>query len=162
MDWNKLTRSYIVWDDIQIKGFFGDGENEYRWLSNFYNSTVWFEGLQYPSVECAYQASKVDEDNRKIFTTCTSAESKKLWKTFPSIYTKESWDLVKFDIMSGIIFNKFLRNKGLRQKLIETGDKYLEETNHWRDQFWGVDSKTGIGENNLGKILMRNRMYWRI
>ena len=39
--------------------------------------------------------------------------------------------------------------------LLDTGDKFIEETNWWKDQFWGVYN--GVGENNLGKILMRIR-----
>ena len=31
------------------------------------------------------------------------------------------------------------------------------EGNYWHDTFWGVDEETGVGENNLGKILMEVR-----
>ena len=43
----------------------------------------------------------------------------------------------------------------LRDKLIATGDAYIEETNNWGDEFWGVCH--GFGENMLGKILMEIR-----
>ena len=33
----------------------------------------------------------------------------------------------------------------------------LEEGNTWHDTFWGVDAKTGEGQNHLGKILMKIR-----
>ncbi len=33
----------------------------------------------------------------------------------------------------------------------------LQEGNRWGDTFWGVDLRTGKGENKLGKILMRVR-----
>jgi hypothetical protein len=33
----------------------------------------------------------------------------------------------------------------------------LVEGNRWGDQFWGVDLRTGLGENHLGKILMKVR-----
>lgn len=61
--------------------------------------------------------------------------------------------------MSVILFDKFYRNPNLRQQLIKTDNKFLEETNHWGDQFWGVDIKKG-GQNNLGKILMKIREFW--
>ena len=51
---------------------------------------------------------------------------------------------------------KFYRNLDIREKLLATGDKYLEEKNFWNDVFWGVDYKKG-GENKLGKILMKVR-----
>jgi predicted NAD-dependent protein-ADP-ribosyltransferase YbiA (DUF1768 family) len=38
---------------------------------------------------------------------------------------------------------------------LATGNDYLEETNTWKDSFWGVYN--GIGTNWLGKILMEER-----
>ncbi len=52
------------------------------------------------------------------------------------------------------VLDKFTRNPQLREMLLATGDKYLEETNHWGDKYWGVDYKTGVGFNKLGVILM--------
>ena len=47
------------------------------------------------------------------------------------------------------------------QKLLETGSKHLEEVNYWGDTFWGVhkndSSEPGVGENNLGRLLMEIR-----
>ena len=34
---------------------------------------------------------------------------------------------------------------------------YLEEGNTWHDTCWGVDAKTGEGQNHLGRILMKVR-----
>jgi predicted NAD-dependent protein-ADP-ribosyltransferase YbiA (DUF1768 family) len=62
--------------------------------------------------------------------------------------------------MAVCVFSKFLINKDLRQKLVETGDKYLEETNNWGDAYWGVYED--VGNNKLGKILMATRSYWKI
>ena len=50
---------------------------------------------------------------------------------------------------------KRFQNAALNTLLQETQNKYLEETNHWNDTFWGVCN--GIGENMLGKILMEIR-----
>ena len=52
---------------------------------------------------------------------------------------------------------KFTQNEDLKWRLIATGDAYLEEGNTWHDTCWGVDAKTGVGENHLGKILMKVR-----
>ena len=57
------------------------------------------------------------------------------------------------------IFQKFLLHLPLREMLLETGDKYIEETNYWKDTYWGVCD--GIGENNLGKIIMATREYFK-
>ncbi len=152
-DW----KLYAVHDDKNIKGFFGD----YRWLSNFHKCQVYFEGLLYPSSENAYQASKLELYYRHHLQTCTVEKSKKIWKNYPLLDdSKEEWDGRKYDVMAGILFEKFNRNKELRQKLLDTGTKYLEETNHWKDVYWGVDIKLG-GQNNLGKLLMKIREFWK-
>uniref|UniRef100_UPI00345E83CD NADAR domain-containing protein n=1 Tax=uncultured Duncaniella sp. TaxID=2768039 RepID=UPI00345E83CD len=46
-------------------------------------------------------------------------------------------------------------NPALAEKLIATGDAELVEGNYWHDTVWGVCD--GVGENHLGKILMRVR-----
>jgi ribA/ribD-fused uncharacterized protein len=152
-DW----KLYAVHDEKNIKGFFGD----YRWLSNFHPCTIHFERLVYPSSENAYQAAKLEQGHRAVLAECTPAQSKKEWKKHPLLdNSPEEWNARKYDVMAVILFDKFYRDKGLRQKLLDTGDKYLEETNHWKDQDWGVDVKLG-GKNMLGKILMKIRDFWR-
>lgn len=145
-------RDYIIHDETQVKGFFG----EYRFLSNFHPAPVLFEGEMYPSSENAYQAAKcVNLSDKVQFLTCNPAQAKKLSKT---ILVKENWHSTKYDAMAAIVFDKFYRNPDIRQGLIELRQKYLEETNHWGDVYWGVCN--GKGENKLGKILMGVRAIW--
>ena len=59
--------------------------------------------------------------------------------------------------MKNICLAKFLQNPDLKEKLLSTGDAELVEGNTWNDTFWGVNSRTGKGDNNLGKILMNVR-----
>lgn len=59
--------------------------------------------------------------------------------------------------MESIVRAKFSQHPDLAEKLVSTGDMHLEEGNWWGDVFWGVDKKTGEGENHLGIILMRLR-----
>jgi ribA/ribD-fused uncharacterized protein len=155
-DW-KLIATH---DEYNIKGFFGP----YKWLSNFHlcGKGVWYEGGIYPSSENAYQAAKILPEYRvDELMDCSPAESKKVWKNYPRLdKTPEEWDVRKYVVMSDVVFNKFSRDEKLRQKLLETGDKYLEETNWWKDTYWGVDINLG-GQNNLGKILMKVRDYWK-
>lgn len=49
------------------------------------------------------------------------------------------------------------RNPELLRRLLDTGDLTLIEGNHWGDTFWGVDIRTGKGDNHLGMILMQVR-----
>jgi len=154
-DW----KLYAKHDASNVCGFFGP----YRWLSNFHECPVYFEGLEYPSSENAYQAAKVDKDFRHHLQKITAAEVKKAWNKLPPIdMGPEDWNARKYDVMSVILFDKFYRNKDLREKLLETGlnHMYLEETNHWRDSYWGVDINLG-GKNKLGQILMGIREFWK-
>lgn len=149
---------YAIHNDKEIKGFFGN----FRFLSNFYTlrTQIYYDGFKYNSTEHAFQAAKVDRNERAAFFNCSAAESKEIWKSLTKLYTPEQWDSIKYDIMAGVVFDKFLLNLDLRQQLLNTGDKYLEELNNWKDIYWGVDVKLG-GENNLGKILMRVREFWK-
>lgn len=148
MQWFEKTKD-AVHDSENIKGFFG----EYRWLSNFEPCLVEYEGYVYQSSEAAYQAAKCNDIlDRKLFVGITAAESKKLGR---KISIREFWDDIKLEVMETILTSKFNKNAYLRKQLIATGEKYLEETNWWNDRFWGVCK--GIGENNLGKILMKIR-----
>ena len=143
----------LTHDEKNIKGFFG----EYRWLSNFYKCIVAFDSKFYPSSENGYQAAKtLDHELREHFQEITPFQSK---KESHKLNIRENWDEIRYDIMSSLVFDKFYRNQELREKLLATGDKYLEETNYWDDTYWGVCN--GVGENNLGKILMKVRDYWR-
>ena len=62
---------------------------------------------------------------------------------------------VKTNIMYDICLAKFTQNQDLKEKLLKTGNAILIEGNWWNDTYWGVCN--GIGENNLGKILMKIR-----
>jgi ribA/ribD-fused uncharacterized protein len=147
--WDEKTEDNQHDDDF-IKGFTSD---EYRWLSNFYSADVEFEGLIFPSTEHAYQAAKCfDPERRKEFITLTAGQAKKLGR---KVEVRADWDNVKCDVMETVLRSKFTRHADLREKLLATGDKYLEETNWWGDTYWGVCR--GVGMNMLGCALMKIR-----
>lgn len=159
IDW----KTYAVHTDQEIRGFFGD----YRWLSNFHECPVVFDGIMYQSSEAAYMAAKtLDKNIRREIIALPPKEARKLGR---SIVLRPNWEEIKLDVMFLVVFDKFSRNPELKQKLINTEKTYLEEANAWGDRFWGVSYKgfdgklmlTGIGENNLGKILMRIRSIWQ-
>ena len=152
-DW----KSYAVHDENNVKGFFG----EYRWLSNFQLATIMYDGLVYPSTENAYQAAKILPEHRVNLTTCKPYESKKIWKKYPLVDADAAaWDARKHRVMRDITLEKYLSHPALEGKLLATGEKHLEELNHWGDVYWGVDIRKG-GENNLGVILMKLRKFLR-
>lgn len=127
---------------------------EYRFLSNFYPAPVNLDGETYPSSENAYQAAKsLNDDERRAFRGNVSAAlSKKMGK---KLKLRPDWEEVKRDIMKKIVLNKFTYHPSLKEKLLATGDAELIEGNTWGDTFFGVCN--GVGQNQLGKILMEVR-----
>lgn len=157
-------RDYIIQDSNNVKGFFGGVG---RFLSNFEVTPIYFDGLLYNATENAYMAGKtLDMEERKKFQQVEPKEARKMGKALEKTHLfRPDWYEVRYDVMATVVFDKFYRNLELRKKLIETGVKYLEESNHWKDSFWGKYYETkdnGVGENNLGKILMATREFWKI
>lgn len=127
------------------------GEN--RFLSNFYETSVEWEGLIYPSSEAAFQAAKtLDQEDRKRFQTMAPTIAK---REGYKVKLRENWEDIKIDVMYQIVLAKFSQNEFLKQKLIATGREWLEEGNTWGDRTWGTVD--GIGNNYLGKVLMAVR-----
>ena len=58
---------------------------------------------------------------------------------------------------SGLRYKFSKHNPKLRQKLLDTNGVELVEYNYWHDVFWGVCKKTEVGENHLGKLIMKIR-----
>ena len=132
---------------------------EYSFLSNFYPAVLTFEGKTYLNSEAAYQAAKcADEREKEQFTGLTADESKRLGG---KVALRSDWDEVKQDVMRAVVYAKFTQNRYLAEWLLKTGERYLQEGNRWNDTFWGVNIKTGEGENHLGKILMSLREEFR-
>lgn len=150
--WNERGMD-IVHDENNIKGFFG----EYRWLSNFHVCPVMWNEFMFESSEAAYQAAK--SLNPEVWAEFTKIEPKDAKSAGRKIEIREDWDEVKLKFMYDINLDKYWRNPELGEKLLATGDKYLEETNWWNDTFWGVCK--GKGENHLGKTLMLIRKKLR-
>jgi len=130
---------------LEIKGFQG----QYRFLSNFYPYELDFEGRHYLNSEAAYQASKSSCDNIKNgFTTIDARAARRVGR---QITIRSDWEQDKLNVMYRILRAKFAQEP-MRGRLLSTDDAYLEETNYWKDTFWGV--YMGVGENHLGKLLM--------
>lgn len=124
---------------------------KYYFLSNFYEAPVTWNGLTYLNNEAAFQSAKTFSD-RECFTNLDPSSAKKLGRR---VQLRDDWEDVKNDIMYEICKAKFSQNIELKKKLLATGDKHLEEGNTWGDKIWGTVN--GIGENRLGKILMKIR-----
>jgi ribA/ribD-fused uncharacterized protein len=149
-----MNRDYVVHDEHNIKGFF----DEYRWLSNFHVCQILWNGMLFTSTEAAYQSAKcLYKDDAMKFTQYDPKTAKQQGRLITR--TRPQWDVVRFNVMAEVTFLKYLHHKDLREKLLDTADMYIEETNGWKDQYFGVYN--GIGENNLGRILMATREYFK-
>lgn len=130
-------------------------KNQYFFLSNFYEYPIYYNKLVFCNAEAAFQAQKViNEKDQYKFINLNASQARKLGKT---VQLRKDWEEIKDNIMYEIVKRKFTINKELQQKLLETKEEELVEGNWWHDTYWGVDSKTGIGQNKLGKILMKVR-----
>jgi hypothetical protein len=127
--------------------------DKYDFLSNFFEHSITWEGITYPSVEHAYQAAKSKDvaEKTKIALLSTPGQAKRVGR---AVQLRPDWEHVKIGIMLELVRLKF-SDPILKKKLLDTGDEELVEGNFWHDFFWGVCDGTGL--NWLGKILMEVR-----
>jgi len=134
----------------KIESFSG----EYKFLSNFYPCVVELDDEKYSSVEHAYQAAKtLDIKDRKIIQNTPQPNIVKKLGRYVTV--RDDWNEIKLEIMSMLVWQKFSTSNELRKKLLNTYGYELIEGNRWNDTYWGICK--GIGQNNLGKILMAVR-----
>lgn len=130
-----------------------DFEGKYAFLSNFYPSPIFYDGITYPTNEHFFQAMKTldQEERKKIAAAISPGKAKRLGR---NVQLRADWEQIKVDVMRTGLMLKF-SNPVLRTQLIMTGDEELVEGNWWGDTCWGVCN--GVGENRLGKLLMQVR-----
>lgn len=122
-------------------------------LSNFFSAPVKYNGTSYLNNEAAFQAQKtLNEKERLEFASLNPSEAKRKGR---HVNLRNDWEAVKTSIMYDICYAKFTQNEDLKNRLLATGNEYLEEGNTWGDTIWGTVN--GKGENRLGKILMQIR-----
>jgi ribA/ribD-fused uncharacterized protein len=130
-----------------------DGDPRYEFLSNFHPCPVELDGVEYRTVEHAYQAAKtLDRAEREhVRSAPTPAEAKERGQ---HLTMRPDWTDIKVDIMRALLQQKFSSGP-LRDHLLATRPRELIEGNTWDDRFWGVCD--GEGENWLGRLLMEIR-----
>lgn len=140
-------------DPDAITSFSGD----YRFLSNFYLSSIFYDGLDFPTVEHAYQASKTDSRMHRemIRDARTPGQAKRMGRAVlvrPGFFT----DGTSLTLMENFSVQKYVKHKVLQELLLRTGNRHLVEGNTWGDKRWGMVLSGGVwsGDNHLGIILM--------
>ena len=132
-------------------------DKDYKFLSNFYPVKIHLSRITFPSAEHAYQAVKsVDLRYRRSLISMTAGQAKRSGR---KIRLRDKWEDIKEELMLKIVRLKFV-HPNLADLLKDTGVQELIEGNYWHDSFWGIcycDKHKGIGNNALGKILMKVR-----
>ena len=125
----------------------------YDFLSNFHAAAVRLDGVEYPTVEHAYQAAKTldDAERAHVRSAPTPAEAK---QRGGEVTLRPGWNDIKVDVMRDLLQQKFAGGI-LRDRLLATAPRVLIEGNTWGDRFWGVYH--GEGQNRLGRLLMEVR-----
>lgn len=156
-------KRYFTVDKNRVFGFF----EQFRFLSNFHRCNVFYDGISWPSSEHAYMVAKCSNKSSTDYNymgvhniqTMSPTEVKRWGQT---VELRDDWEQIKLGVMFQINMDKYIRNPDLRQKLLDTGDKELIESNSWGDSFWGYDVDKQKGRNELGKILMKIRGYLKL
>jgi ribA/ribD-fused uncharacterized protein len=127
--------------------------DKYGFLNNYYQSNFSLYNEKWNTVEHAYQAQKFlnREEYNKIVSAKTPKQARDLGQQGN---IRADWNNIKIKIMKGCVFAKFKQNYILRCKLLETENEEIIEDSP-EDNFWGQIN--GVGQNNLGKILMEVR-----
>ncbi len=147
-------------------------QGSYRFLSNFWLCRVPrgvpYNGINYPSVEHAYQAAKTrskKERERVLWKdwrtglklrVTTPGEAKRAGQT---VTLRKNWNRLRRPVMEKLLRRKF-EDPQLAEMLLQTEDAVLIEGNNWGDTFWGVCN--GVGENHQGKLLMKIRQELKV
>lgn len=156
-------KEYFRYDSKLVFGFF----EQYRYLSNFHLCKVMWDGVEWPSSEHAYMAAKCANTSfnvfgEKIYSANTNRQLAEASCSFikkwgQEVVLRPDWEDVKVEIMTSILYSKFLENEELRERLVATGERKLIEANSWGDAYWGYDVRRDCGMNMLGEILMTVR-----
>lgn len=136
-------------------------QGEYRWLSNHVPATVVYDGHTFPTVEHAYVYSKtLDKNEQEVCVSEMHDMTAGQVKRFGKMLTLRSdWEMVRLNIMMNLTLQKY-NDPNYKAKLLATGDAEIIEGNTWGDTFWGQCN--GVGENNLGKIIMEVRTHYKM
>lgn len=129
-------------------------KGKYRFLSNFWEHPIEYEGVTYATTEHAYQALKFSDPKirQEIMEAPTPGKAKRLVRTYKYHVDPERFDK-RLTIMYDI--NKIKFSDPTLARMLAEVDEPIVEGNTWNDTFWGVNIETGEGKNHLGRILER-------
>mmetsp|Transcript_39418 Transcript_39418/g.99339 ORF Transcript_39418/g.99339 Transcript_39418/m.99339 type:complete len:179 (+) Transcript_39418:212-748(+) len=138
--------------------FYNAKDESTGFLSNYYFHDLIWNGQEYKSSEHAYQSIKFTGSpaiREQVVSCHLPADAFHLSRKHADDIDAD-WGERKLDVMEQVLRAKFADPR-LKARLMETGTCYLVEASTSGDCFWGICTKSGMGENRLGKILMKIR-----
>lgn len=130
-------------------------------LSNFAPVTIYYKGLNFPTVEHAFVASKSkDQIFRFHISQIPEHQAGKAKRRGRHTIIRQDWEIVKLPNMKRFLIQKFAYDK-YKELLISTDGAVIIEGNYWHDNYWGdcqcPKCKNIIGKNHLGNLIMAIR-----
>ena len=107
------------------------------------------------NIETLFQAAKTDTSWQieEIVKSNNPSVSKYLGRRCK---IRNDWEKIKENVMKELLEKKFNVSNEFRKILLSVpDDMYIAEMNTWNDKEWGVCSKTFVGKNKLGNLLMQ-------
>ena len=149
---SKIDSKFFKLKGKSVIGFYV-AAGEYGFLSNLWPCRIEFEGKVYTSAEHAYQSGKSSrqEINDYIAAAPYPRIAAAVGHNLPVYDIRTDWHDIRLKRMMEVVSAKFLQNKDLAEKLMETGNAELQEKSN--DRFWGI-GRNRDGQNELGKMLM--------
>lgn len=154
-----------LFDGIKYK-FFYDGI-----FSNWYLCKFTLDGIMFNSVEqyMMYKKALYFNDNNsaeKILKALRPETQKQIGRRVVGFNDKQ-WDLVKENIVTDAVYEKFDQNQKLKEYILKYYGYYIVEASP-NDRVWGIgfwedeaiDNINEWGENKLGKILTNLASYF--
>ena len=133
---------------------------EFSELNNLHVAPFTIDGKQYASVEHYLQVQKFPSNpdlQEQIRSSKTPSNAKTLAGATDSP-VRPDWDAVRDDVVRKALRAKFTQNPNLKDILLSTGDRPLQEISS--DSYWGI-GRTKKGKNRLGLLLMELRSSLR-
>jgi N-glycosidase YbiA len=135
----------------------------YGCFSNFSPHQILMGGEIWPTSEHYYQAQKFtgtpDRHLCQQIRCAFSPEAAAAIGRNPNYRVRQDWHASKTDIMYRAVLTKFKSYSDLKALLLATQEELIVE-NSPTDCYWGCGSD-GLGQNQLGKVLMRIRQELR-
>ena len=127
-------------------------KDEYEFLDTFHIHPFIYNGVEYPTVQHAYQCSKcLDVKDAETILRYGPYDANKLGNIF---HRKKNWSNAKYNVMFEILFAK-LSSQPFADKLIATGRQFQVDVqfNDKRAHWSYIPGMPYVG-NYYGKLLM--------